>query len=242
MPRAGWRGSEPLRTTEQHPAPFRPHPLKASAVTLPETCDGSLSHLTTAHHLRRPRRGRQTSPGQGRVWLVQDNRWPRLRLVHALVRQRIRQELALWVGADPGRARSPTWGEAGGPGGPDRWLSGHATRPFVRQGPDPPGPTRARARPPRQTARMTGGGSGRAGCANGGLPGAGPGARAGRCGGPALSSSGERAGSSAPGPAGVRRARAGLEGLTGLRCPSRASPTGGSPQSCLGLPLTNDPA
>ena len=26
LPRAGWRGSEPLRTTEQHHAPFRPHP------------------------------------------------------------------------------------------------------------------------------------------------------------------------------------------------------------------------
>jgi len=52
MPRVGWRGSEPLRTTEQHPAPFRAHPPKGPAVTLPETCDGSLSHLTAPHKLQ----------------------------------------------------------------------------------------------------------------------------------------------------------------------------------------------
>ena len=52
MLRAGWRGSKPLRTTEQHPAPFRAHPPKASAVTLSETCDASLSHLTTPHKLQ----------------------------------------------------------------------------------------------------------------------------------------------------------------------------------------------
>jgi hypothetical protein len=35
MLRAGWRGSELLRTTEQHPAPFRAHPPKALAVSCP---------------------------------------------------------------------------------------------------------------------------------------------------------------------------------------------------------------
>jgi hypothetical protein len=52
LPRAGWRGSEPLRATEQHPAPVRAHPPKALAGTLPEACDGSLSHLTTPHKLQ----------------------------------------------------------------------------------------------------------------------------------------------------------------------------------------------
>jgi hypothetical protein len=68
MPRAGWRGSEPLRTTEQHPAPFRPHPLKASTVTLPETCDRSLSHLTTPHKLQAEARLGKPSLAGRAVW------------------------------------------------------------------------------------------------------------------------------------------------------------------------------
>ena len=131
-----------LRSTEQQPAPFWPSrssPRRAVGVVW-------FSHITTAHHLRRPRRGRQTSPGQGRVRLLQDNRWPRLRLVHALVRQRIRQELALQAGSGPGRARSPVRGGAGGPGGPDRRLSRarHWARPSGRE---PVRPARPRLAP-----------------------------------------------------------------------------------------------
>jgi hypothetical protein len=82
---------------------------------------------------------------------------------------------------------------------------------------------------------MTGGGAGRAGVTNGGLPGAGPGAR-GKLSRPDNPTSPEtrqearrpaRRGSGAPGQ--------GFDGMTGLRAPRRTGLYGRSPRTCFGV-------
>jgi hypothetical protein len=176
-----------------------------------------------------PPNGRHKLQGRGTLgkpgpagWVVSAVRKPTAApcQLDAIVRQRIWHPAGRSGGLGPGAGALPEVGRSrGGRAAPTAVCPRHTIWPVRRAGNSSARPDRG-SRPPRSpSTRMTGGGSGRAGFAIGGL-GAGPGAYGGRCAGPTLPLTRRTARElgARPGPGPARPGR-GLDVMTGLRCP-----------------------